>query len=282
MDHLLALFGLVALGFCAGAFGTLIGAGGGFVLVPLLLLLYPHDPPETLTAISLAVVFFNALSGTAAYARAQRIDYRSALLFSAATVPGAVLGALNTALVPRRTFDLVCGLAILAAAGLVPLARSARSRRSAGPDRAVPSRHLTARRLTDARGTVHEYTFDARIGLAASFAVGYVSSFLGIGGGIVHVPFLIAVLHFPVHVATATSHFILAVMSLTGSLAHVFGGSFAHGGAHRTLALAVGVVLGAQLGAHLSEHTAGGRIITLLAAALATLGLRLLFQALGW
>jgi|GEM_PF-4714643 len=61
MDHLLALFGLVALGFCAGAFGTLIGAGGGFVLVPLLLLLYPHDPPETLTAISLAVVFFNAL-----------------------------------------------------------------------------------------------------------------------------------------------------------------------------------------------------------------------------
>ena len=52
-----------------GAFGTLIGAGGGFLLVPILLLLYPNDSVETITTISLAVVFLNALSGSIAYAR---------------------------------------------------------------------------------------------------------------------------------------------------------------------------------------------------------------------
>jgi hypothetical protein len=55
---------LVLIGFAVGAFGTLIGPGGGFILNPLLLLLYPPDSPQTLTAISLATVFFNAASGS--------------------------------------------------------------------------------------------------------------------------------------------------------------------------------------------------------------------------
>jgi uncharacterized membrane protein YfcA len=45
---------LVAIGFGVGVFGTLIGAGGGFILTPILLLLYPHDSAQTLTAVSLA------------------------------------------------------------------------------------------------------------------------------------------------------------------------------------------------------------------------------------
>ncbi len=81
---------LAAAGLVIGAYGTLIGAGGGFILVPLLLLLYPHDSANTVATISLAVVFFNALSGTIAYARMRRVDYGSGLLFSAATVPGEV------------------------------------------------------------------------------------------------------------------------------------------------------------------------------------------------
>ena len=87
---------LIPLGFVIGAYGTLIGAGGGFVLMPLLLLLYPEESPEVITGISLAVVFFNALSGSVAYAKMKRIDYRSGLLVSLATIPGAILGPLTT------------------------------------------------------------------------------------------------------------------------------------------------------------------------------------------
>jgi uncharacterized membrane protein YfcA len=86
-------FWLIPLGFVIGAYGTLIGAGGGFVLVPILLLLYPNESPEIITCISLAVVFFNALSGSLAYSRMRRIDYKSGLLFSLATIPGAILGS---------------------------------------------------------------------------------------------------------------------------------------------------------------------------------------------
>ncbi len=54
---------LIPLGILLGTLGTLIGAGGGVVLLPVLLLLHPDANPETVTSISLAVVFFNALPG---------------------------------------------------------------------------------------------------------------------------------------------------------------------------------------------------------------------------
>jgi hypothetical protein len=100
---------LVPLGFVVGAYGTLIGAGGGFVLMPVLLLVYPGQSPESLAAVSLAVVFFNAASGSVAYGRMRRIDYKSGLIFAAASIPGAVLGAMTTGLVPRRAFDAGLG-----------------------------------------------------------------------------------------------------------------------------------------------------------------------------
>jgi uncharacterized protein len=86
----------VLLGLGVGAYGTLIGAGGGFLLVPILIWLYPSARPELLASVSLAVVFFNAFSGSIAYGRLRRIDYRTGLIFPAAALPGAVLGALST------------------------------------------------------------------------------------------------------------------------------------------------------------------------------------------
>ena len=112
---------LIPVGFGVGACGTLIGAGGGFVLMPILLLVYPADSPALLTSISLAVVFFNAASGSWAYHRMRRIDYKSGWLFSAGTVPGAILGALTANYIPRRQFDAVFGLLMLAASAYLLL-----------------------------------------------------------------------------------------------------------------------------------------------------------------
>ena len=129
--------------------------------------------------------------------------------------------------------------------------------------------------LVEKDGTVHHLSYNLRIGVGLSFFVGYVSSALGIGGGIVHVPIMVRLLNFPVHVATATSHFILAIMALTGTLVHVATGSFSQG-VHRTIPLAIGALLGAQLGALLSKRIEGHWIIRGLALALGFVGIRLL------
>lgn len=265
---------LIPLGFIIGAYGTLIGAGGGFVLMPVLLLFYPRENSEILTCISLAVVFFNAFSGSWVYARMRRIDYRSGLLFSAATIPGAVLGALTTAYIPRRLFDAIFGLLMIAASIFLmirPIGEKETNRYN--------SNYHLKRNLVEIDDTLHTFSYNLILGMGLSFFVGFISSMLGIGGGIIHVPVLIHLLNFPIHIATATSHFILAFMALTGTIVHIVTGTFSHG-VRRTISLAIGVLLGAQLGARLSNRVQGYWIIRGLAIALGFVGIRILIMAL--
>ena len=269
MEHFLWLS---VLGFLLGALGTLMGAGGGFILMPVLLLLHPHWSPESITSISLAVVFFNALSGSWAYARMARIDYKSGLLFASATLPGAILGALTTGYIPRRAFDGVFGLLLMMAAVYLFLHRD-RDRSSSGKR---GSRYIN-RIVVEKNGTVHMFSYDPRLGMTLSLFVGYISS---IGGGIVHVPALVRLLNFPVHIATATSHFILAIMALTGTIVHIAAGSFTHEGVRWTVYLSIGVLLGAQAGAALSTRVHGVWIIRFLAVALAFVGIRIFITAM--
>jgi uncharacterized membrane protein YfcA len=265
---------LTLLGGVIGTYGTLIGAGGGIFLVPTLLLLYPQDSPTTIASISLAVVFFNAASGTVAYARMRRVDYHAGLLFAVATVPGAVLGAYATSFLSRQLFDLIFSVLILGLAALIIRRPTPRARP------VNRSRYAMTRQFTDAKGIDYHYSFNTPLALGFSFLIGCVSSLLGIGGGIFHVPVLVYFLSFPLHVATATSHFTLAIMSLIGSVTHVVMGDFAHGGIRRTVVMAVGVLVGAQLGAMLSQRFRGVTLIRILALGLVLFGIRLVAQAL--
>ncbi|MHB8643175.1 MAG: sulfite exporter TauE/SafE family protein [Gaiellaceae bacterium] len=261
---------LVLLGFGVGAFGTLVGAGGGFILTPILLLLYPHDSPKTLTAITLLAVFFNAASGTVAYARQRRTDFRSGTVFAAATVPGAIAGALVVGHVSRAIFDPIMGAMLAVLAVWLSIGNGTRSRRAG-------RRWTVNRDLVDARGERHSFDVALVHGAVYSLGVGFISSFFGIGGGVIHVPLLVRALGYPVHIATATSHFILAVMAGTGTITHLVTGNFQHGhGLRRALALSLGVVAGAQLGARISLGLSADVIQRLLAVALAVLAIRLL------
>ena len=268
---LLAAVLLGLLGFAVGVFGTLVGAGGGFILTPVLLLVYPGSSPALVTAISLIVVFFNAGSGSVAYARQKRIDYRSGGVFALCTLPGAVLGVLLADRVSRPGFDVIMGVALIALAWWLVAGR-----------KSPHGGHVdggTERTVVDRDGNIYRYRVNVRLGALFSVAVGFVSSFLGIGGGVVHVPVLVTVLGFPTHVATATSHFVLAWMALVATLTHVAVGTF-HGGIglRRAAALSVGVVFGAQLGAVLSQRLSGTVIQRLLAVALVALGARLVLS----
>ncbi len=262
-----ALLGFI--GIFVGAFGTLIGAAGGFLLVPILLFLYPQDTPNTVTTITLTVAFFNALSGSIAYGRLRRIDYRSGLFFSLASVPGAVMGASITAFLSRGIFQTIFGSTLLVAAAYL-LIRPQR-KYSVG----TMTRGHTSRQIEDAQGTVFTYSFNLVRGVAIAFGVGFVSGLLGIGGGIIHVPVLTQILAFPAHIATATSHFVVAITTLGAVTFHAVKGAFSEG-IRRAAVLSVGAVIGAQFGARLSQKVSETWIIRLLAVGLAIVGVRLL------
>lgn len=255
--HAVPFLGFLALGLALGAFGTLIGVGGGFLLVPLLAVLYPREPASILTAISLATIAANAIAGSITYARMGRLDLRAGLVFAVAGIPGSILGAMVTGRLDRRVFDPLLGVVLLLAAVLVGW-------RSRLGDRAEGTRApRDGRRLA--------------VGAAASVLVGFLASLLGIGGGVMHVPLLVFLLGFPVHIATATSHFVLAILAVTAVIVHAADGTLRPGLARLT-PLVLGVLVGAPFGARISARVPATPILRGLAVALALVGVRMIFR----
>jgi uncharacterized membrane protein YfcA len=260
---------LAAAGFFAGIFGTMVGIGGGIIFVPVFLLFF-HFTPQEAIGTSLVAVFFNALSGSISYLRQKRVDIRSGWKFALATLPGAGLGAWVARFFNSMVLELVFGLLLVAVAIFISLRGEPRQRDQ--KDNAY------TRTLVDYRGEVFKYSPRVGVGIGLSFLVGILSSLLGIGGGIIHVPALIFLLGFPVHIATATSHFVLAISTLFGGGAHLALGNVLIVPAIIVAALAIP---GAQLGAILSRRAKGRLIARLLAVALLLGGVRLLLKSLG-
>ncbi len=261
---LLALAGLVA-----GMYGTIVGAGGGFLFVPLLLLTRPDLTPASITTISLGAVFFNGISGTIAYARQKRIDYKTSLLFAAATVPTASVGALVVSQIPKAPFQLTFG-ALLIFVGIFIFFRKAST-----SGQAATGWGAFSRKLTDGKGNNYEWSYNLPSGLIVSVFVGFLASLLGVGGGILLVPVMVTFFAFPPLVATATSTLTLVFTSLSATATHVAHQDF-NGIVQATVLAALGMVIGAQFGARLSQRMSGRLIVRLLAVALAFVGLRLI------
>ncbi len=255
-------------GLGIGMLGTLIGAGGGFLIVPLLVLLEPAWTTDQITAFSLAVVTANASMGAASYWWQGRVDPFTFPLYTLAAVPGSIVGAYVSAYIPRAVFDPVFGVLLMAIGVWLFL-------KPGSSDDGRDTGHFE-RVLVDRRGRRYAWSFDPRIGFAGSVLVGFASSLFGIGGGIIHVPLLSTVLGFPAHVATATSHAVLAVTAGIATVVHIVHGDF-RATWPLVVAAAGGAMLGAPLGARLSAFVPGNVILRVLATALGFVGLRLLF-----
>ena len=158
-------------GVAVGAFGTLVGAGGGFLLVPLLALLNPAMPSRSVTAVSLAVVAMNASSGALAYYRQRRIDLRSGIPFALATLPGSVAGVVLTRFVSRAIFDGIFAGLLIALAVVVFLARE--DEPANAPEGGSWGNVL--RRLTDTSGVDYRYRVNLPLGIGVSLLVGLAS-----------------------------------------------------------------------------------------------------------
>lgn len=270
---------LIGIGFIIGTIGTLIGAGGGFILVPLLIIIHPGFSPETITAISMAVVACNAISGSVAYMSVKRVDYKAGFIFALCTIPGSILGVLTTKIIPRDIFDIVFGVVLFALAVFLFIKGGTQTsvNKPVSDHKGWVQVHLT-----DKWNEKYDYAYDMRKGTILSIFVGYFSPLLGIGGGIIHVPAMVEWLRFPVHIATATSHFILAIMATVSVIVHIYSGSYDDPLILKmTIGLVIGVIPGAQLGAYLSRKIQGKMIIKALALSLGIVGLRILISRFG-
>ena len=259
---------LLALGLVVGSIGTTVGIGGGILLVPVLLLLFPDAEPSIITSMSLTAVVMNALSASIGYRRLGWQDTRTGGVLVAAAVPAAIAGAFLTRNIERGSFEIAFGVALVL--GGLYLAWRGRSL----PTFTAPSLRGTPRRITDRRLETYEYRVREWPAAAIALVAGFVAAFFGIGGGIINVPVMMLVLKMPSRMAIATSQLELMVASAAALLVHLTVTFGEWDPWIRGLILGVGTLTGAQIGVRVAGMASGRVVLLIIATVLFLSGAR--------
>ncbi len=268
MSYELTILHLVMLpliGAAVATMGTLVGLGGGFVLVPLLLYMFPDESPAVISSISLSVVFLNAVSATVSHFRDGRIDFKTAALLAVGGVPAAVVGAIAAGRVTRDSFEVYMGIVLILGAVYV-LWRSTKAVELEGNVEQTPNREIRER-----MGRTHRFYVSTLMAAGISPISGYISSFFGIGGGVVNVPAMTFILRMPPRVVAPTAMLLLVVTSSSSLITRVATGQFQEG--WRTAALlGVGALVGAQVGIYLRSRVDHRVVLVILAVSMILVG----------
>ncbi|WP_347040887.1 sulfite exporter TauE/SafE family protein [Brachybacterium nesterenkovii] len=263
---LAAVIGL-AVGVVVGA----LGAGGGILAVPVLVLLLGQDP-HAATASSLVIVLLTALASLVHRARTREVAWRQGLVFALCTTVGGVAGSRASVLVDGTV--LLAAFALLLGAVAVAMARQGLAARRSEQEEAETedggpaedlSEDLSAEATDPARPRGRTPSLPALV-LAAT-VTGLLTGFFGVGGGFVVVPILVLALGMGPRRAAGTSLLVMIVASLVGlaSRADILGAL----DWTVTLVFAVGSMAGGLLGGPLSARA---RVSTLTLAFAVLLG----------
>jgi uncharacterized membrane protein YfcA len=283
--------GLLAGGAAAGLFGSLLGLGGGVLLVPLLTLVFGLDLREAV-GVSLISVIVTSSAAAGVYLERHVANLRLGMSLELFTAMGALVGGLLAFLVDERW------LAVLFAALLVYVAITMLRAREPAPDdvaRLPPEpddddsdRHIEppltgdlasfrAAALAHLSGDTYAVRHLGR-GIAGSAGAGVLSALLGIGGGIVKVPLMHVGMGVPLRVATATSNLMIGITAAASAVIYLIRGEV---DPYVAGPIAIGVFVGASLGSRLA-HRVELRVLKLLfVAVLLWTALQMLLKALG-
>ena len=245
MSELVFVLVVVAISFLAGFLGSLLGLGGGMIVIPALTLMLHVDIRHAIGA-SIISVIATSSGAAAAYVRDRLANLRVAMFLELGTTTGAIIGAYIAGIVHPKLLFILFGV-ILGYSALAML----RKRKSADDeDRDVGAftQHLKLHGsyFDDAAGMEIAYQpVRARLGLMLMVIAGTVSGLLGIGSGALKVPAMDLAMELPIKVSAATSNFMIGVTAAASA-----GVYFARGQIDPFIAapVALGVLAGALVG----------------------------------
>ena len=234
--------------------GSMIGVGGGFIIVPLLTILAGFGIKEAV-ALSLLSIVANSLSATVVYVRENLVNFKLGLILETSTMLGAVVGANLLLIINEAVIEVIFGLVLIFAGYRMIKGASLKE-----PEKPI----LNIRKKA--------------YGISASFLAGFASGLLGIGGGLLKMPILVLLLSTPTRIAIGTSIFMISITSVTGAYIHFSNKliNFYYG--------AVGIIgayLGAQIGSRISLRVKTSQLKRLFGVVLLFFSILMILRGLG-
>jgi len=258
------IWALLGTGFIAGLIGSLLGVGGGILMVPAMTLALGF-PMQVAVGSSLISIVINACTATSVYIRSHLTNLKLALLLATTLVPGAFVGGMLASAFSSPVLSFLFGILLFYVAYTMIPKRPRKKRASAETAEPVKEHEHALHAWLD--GSYHDPAINEDInyqvhrpgiGMLTGFFSGVLSSLLGVGGGAINVPVMNLLMKVPIKAAIATSSLLLCITTMTGSLI------FAHNGyiyPYIVAPLIPGIYVGARLGASLAHRVRSAVLI---------------------
>ncbi len=242
---------LIPLGFAAGILGSIIGLGGGIIIVPVLT--FFGFPPALTASNSIFAVFSNAAASSISYAKQRRIEYSIGLKLGLLSIPGTIIGAYVSSDITPQFFKILFALILISASVYIF------SKRKIEPKNYNLSKQIMI------------------LVIGASFFAGIISGLFGVGGGIIFVPLMVIAMGLSMKNAAPTSQFILLFASGSSLVTHSLLG---HPDFYQALLLSAGAFVGGLVGARLSLEIKENSLKILISTVMIAAAIKLFFDSL--
>jgi uncharacterized membrane protein YfcA len=263
------------ISIAAGFVGSLLGLGGGIIVIPALTLLL-HVNIRFAIGASIVSVIATSSGAAVAYVRDHISNLRVAMFLEIATTTGAISGAYLSGHISVAALYFVFG-AVMALSALQML----RQHEHNSTDPVPPDRIADKLRLHDSyydpatSQVVHYRVTHSGFGLLLMYMAGAISGLLGVGSGALKVLAMDLAMRLPIKVSSATSNFMIGVTAAASA-----GVYFARGDINPFIAapVAAGVLGGALAGSHLLGRISSARVRGFFIVVLLVIAIEMLYK----
>ena len=189
---------MVIGGLIAGLFGSVLGLGGGILIIPMLTLVF-GVPIKEAVGTSLICVIATSCGAASLYVKKHMADIRLGMTLELATTIGAIVGGLVAGFIESEVLAILFSLLLLYIAFSMSRRRTETNFES---DSSIPEQYPIT---------------NLPLGMGASFFAGNISGLLGVGGGVIKVPTMYLLMGIPLKIAAATSNFMVGVTATAGA-----------------------------------------------------------------
>lgn len=261
----------------AGIFGSIVGLGGGVVVIPVLTLFLGVDIHFAIGASIVAII--GTSSGAAStYIKDKLTNLRVGMFLELGTTAGAIAGAALAAYANSAALELFFGTILLIT--LIPVLMKVGEDIPKNPElRGLAKKLRLTGSYTETDGTLVRYNATRpKTGMVGMVIAGTLSGLLGIGGGGFKVLSMDLAMRLPMKVSTTTSNFMIGVTAAASA-----GIYFVRGDVNPLIVapVAIGILIGAAIGARILVRARNPTVRKAFAIVLGLAAVEMILSAIG-
>ncbi len=276
---MLLLFYLTLIGLFAGFVGSIVGIGGGILIVPLLSIAL-KIPIKLAIGTSIVAVLGTSISASRQFFKKNITNVPLGLTLEIPTTIGGIMGSLTIAYLENRVVFIIFGIFTIFSGIFIYLKNQISALKASSENDEDNKKFHSSYDSEYFEETTNEKikyrVKNIHYGSIASIFAGLFSGLLGVGGGIIKVPAMNIFMDVPIKVATATSNYMIGITAVVSSIIYFYNGYL---NPVITIPVVIGVLAGGTIGSLISSKLKNKNIVLFLLIIFLIIGIVMLLRS---